>query len=543
MLSRERLNTTRISFLAVYAERLLIMGHKIVNSLLQGLDYPVIDVDKEGVKTGRSLSKSTDEDWSPFLSCTEDTSIWKKLVHALTSRGFMAMLQELKKSKDEAPPWLTLLGNGVDSLTGLFDSMYSKAFPHLNLSREEMITTFSSISHWPTSPIRALAWHPFIAKFAIAWQVSVYTYCITLHCTIGMVPLLKHRQQQAVTCLAWRLVVAIFKLDACFQSPCSVTVVVLYFRPLSASLLAVGCNTGIFIWTVDPNSPVTRLGSSSVRHLSQPCHNPVTSLAWSPSGQLLVSGSPADSTMMVWEVNMESATPLYRAGGGISLLCWSPDVRNLFVATPGSMFRIWETQSWTCEKWSNLAGRCKAACWSPDGGVLIFAVAEEPALYSLKFCEQTPGDRVQGSAIGAQIAVKCANLTPHTFDVDEPLALGGVAKSMAWDPLGERLAIIFEDDVCKAQEVVAIFKTRLKPTFEVIPSGFVRGPPDTFPEVVTFQQKFDKGALLTVGWSDGSVTFIPMLFTTCNETNPTPTQAHNGHFANGGIPGSARYTE
>lgn len=29
-------------------------------------------------------------------------------------------------------------------------------------------------------------------------------------------------------------------------------------RPLSASVLAVGCNTGIFIWTVDPTSPVTR---------------------------------------------------------------------------------------------------------------------------------------------------------------------------------------------------------------------------------------------------------------------------------------------
>lgn len=29
-------------------------------------------------------------------------------------------------------------------------------------------------------------------------------------------------------------------------------------------------------------------------------------------------------------------------------------------------------------------------------------------------------------------------------------------------------------------------------------SGFVRGPPNTVPELVTFQQNFKKGALLTV---------------------------------------------
>lgn len=42
----------------------------------------------------------------------------------------------------------------------------------------------------------------------------------------------------------------------------------------------------------------------------------------------------------VWDVALETATPLYRAGGGVTLTAWSPDERNLFAATPSSLFRL-----------------------------------------------------------------------------------------------------------------------------------------------------------------------------------------------------------
>lgn len=48
-------------------------------------------------------------------------------------------------------------------------------------------------------------------------------------------------------------------------------------------------------------------------------------------------------------------------------------------------------------------------------------------------------------AKGARLAVRCADLASYSWELDEQsVTVGGCVCSMAWDPLGERLAVIFK---------------------------------------------------------------------------------------------------
>ncbi|KAK2102093.1 hypothetical protein P7K49_019760 [Saguinus oedipus] len=184
--------------------------------------------------------------------------------------------------------------------------------------------------------LRVFAWHPHTNKFAVALlddSVRVYNASSTI------VPSLKHRLQRNVAALAW--------------------------KPLSASVLAVACQSCILIWTLDPTSLSTRSlhlsgqahgsgstqlqthGTGALRPssgcaqvLSHPGHTPVTSLAWAPSGGRLLSASPVDAAIRVWDVSTETCVPLpWFRGGGVTNLLWSPDGSKVLATTPSAVFR------------------------------------------------------------------------------------------------------------------------------------------------------------------------------------------------------------
>uniref|UniRef100_A0A8V0ZZK4 Aladin WD repeat nucleoporin n=1 Tax=Gallus gallus TaxID=9031 RepID=A0A8V0ZZK4_CHICK len=417
--------------------------------------------------------------------------------------------------------------------------------PPLQLTSEDMIAAFSQAVDWAGCSIRAFAWHPHTSKFAVALlddSVRVYnssrspcspggsrqTYKAllkrrlsrlvlrpkqrcpaeplspswdfkptsarsppglrALNRTSATIPSLKHRLQRNVAAVAW--------------------------KPLCASILAVACQSCVLVWHLDPTSLSTRPSSGCAQVLSYPGHSPVTSLAWAPSGKLLLSASPVDTAMLVWDVSTENCVQLqWFGGGGVTFLAWSPDGSKVLAATPSAVFKVWEAQMWTCEKWPTIKGRCQTGCWSPDGSRLLFTVLGESVIYSLSFSEYR-GD-MQGQVGGSKTASIVADLSETTFETPYgEERVGGAVQSMAWDPTGERLAVIIRGDPRTAgtQTVVAVFRTRNSPVFELLPCGFLRGEQSAEPQLIAFHPCFQKGALLTVCWSTGTISHIPFFF-------------------------------
>jgi aladin len=172
-------------------------------------------------------------------------------------------------------------------------------------------------------------------------------------------PLLKFAGMKGVACLAW--------------------------QPFAASQLAVGCSSGVLLWTVDPASVVSRPSSSCVVRL-EGLQGPATSVCWSPDGKLVAACSPSDTRVHIWSPASQACAVVHRrGGGGATLASWSPNAKCLFTATPASVFRVWETKGWTCDRWSVGVGRVAAAAWAPDSLQLVFATTDEPVLYCLSF--------------------------------------------------------------------------------------------------------------------------------------------------------------
>jgi hypothetical protein len=98
--------------------------------------------------------------------------------------------------------------------------------------------------------------------------------------------------------------------------------------------------------------------------------------------------------------------------------------------------------------------------------------------------------------------------------------VGGNITSIVWDPSGTRVAVTYSSinhHNSKATgaegNLVAIFTVAWKPFLIFTRSGLIRGPQDAgVPSQIKFCSHFDGGALLSVAWSNGLVTFYPFYF-------------------------------
>uniref|UniRef100_A0A8V1A1E1 Aladin WD repeat nucleoporin n=1 Tax=Gallus gallus TaxID=9031 RepID=A0A8V1A1E1_CHICK len=442
---------------------------------------PALTLPEDGLKgPGRPESGA-----QPFLHHRE--ALWKRVLCAWRDGGLRGLLKEIVSAEEEGLQWAKTALSCVVTACRWLSSLHGSLLPHLSVRCKALRGPFCAGGrNGAGRAIRAFAWHPHTSKFAVALlDDSVRVY----NSSSATIPSLKHRLQRNVAAVAW--------------------------KPLCASILAVACQSCVLVWHLDPTSLSTRPSSGCAQVLSYPGHSPVTSLAWAPSGKLLLSASPVDTAMLVWDVSTENCVQLqWFGGGGVTFLAWSPDGSKVLAATPSAVFKVWEAQMWTCEKWPTIKGRCQTGCWSPDGSRLLFTVLGESVIYSLSFSEYR-GD-MQGQVGGSKTASIVADLSETTFETPYgEERVGGAVQSMAWDPTGERLAVIIRGQnprTAGTQTVVAVFRTRNSPVFELLPCGFLRGEQSAEPQLIAFHPCFQKGALLTVCWSTGTISHIPFFF-------------------------------
>ena len=361
-------------------------------------------------------------------------------------------------------------GQGWVKLWRILWSFQSSIYPHLKMSTLDMISDHSNTRNWSQSHIKCISWHPHAAKLAVAYNDDSISIVSVDNCITNQ-PVLKHASMKNITSMRW--------------------------RPLNSSHLAVACQMGVAVWTVDPTSLVSRPSSSCLVKLCSTGHTPVTEVQWSPCGRLLASGSPADTRIHVWCVETEQSDTVSRySGGGVTCLRWSQDTKKLFCGSPGTVFRVWNTETWTCDKWNvgGATGRVAAASWAPDSSHLLFATTEEPVLYCVSFLGE------------GESAVPLMDLSKVCLDNGD--VGGGLVQDIQWDPTGHRIAVTFK-------ETNSICLLRSKPRHaRLSPVGWVTGADQSeYPVCIQFQQSsVEFGAVLTVVWSRDRVQHLPLVF-------------------------------
>ncbi|XP_076064779.1 aladin-like [Oratosquilla oratoria] len=395
---------------------------------------------------------------------------WQKVLTAYHEEGLHAALEGVLKCKDEGlPKAVTTMAVLALQIWNILSKVYT-VLPSTGYKDEDRICEVRPA----LGSVARVAWHPHTQKVAAVFRddtIKIYTAGRPL------TPLLKHRLQRGITDISW--------------------------MPCSASTLAVGCDTGVLLWAVDPVSVVTRPSGSCVTILSHSSMSSVASLSWHPKGGLLACVGSTKAEVVVWDVGREIPVVVYSGiGAAFPLVRWSCDGSKLFTAASGKSMKVFETKHWNYERWS-LESRVESAVWSYSGKYLLFVTQNDPVLYALEFTSER--DQVGGSKVAIQVAD--FTLTELESEDGNQNCVGGPVQQIAWEPRSERLAVAFQDS-----ELIALFHTHTRPHLRLAPIGFIRGETGHVPVNLGFQQSFGSGALLSVVWSSGEVQHIPLYF-------------------------------
>ena len=134
----------------------------------------------------------------------------------------------------------------------------------------------------------------------------------------------------------------------------------------------------------------------------------VSSVCWSPDGKYLASGSE-NKTLIIWDANNgQRLQTLYGHSYSVSSVCWSPDGKYLVSGSRDETVKVWDAKSGECIR--TLKGHSKSVicvCWSPDGRYLASGSADD----TVKIWDANSGGCIR-TLYGHSDSVNCVCWSP-----------------------------------------------------------------------------------------------------------------------------------
>jgi len=404
----------------------------------------------------------------PLFLSTSGPTVLQKIISKFTKDGFWFAYEELikylKKSQYNMP-FITYPLN--------FLMMQFSTRARLKGAENLVLPDISKTKLCSLSVLRCLAWNINTHKLAVVSSEDI----IFIYNNIGVETRIENRSQRYILSVAW--------------------------RPLSTGTLAVGCENGIFIWTVQYTSlhvkPVVNIVCKFVRN----DHRFVTGLSWNKMGDILISTAVTSKTMYIWNYPLKDCVPMRRINSDkLNFVHWSPDNSKVFECSINETFRIWSTNTWVSENWSvNNKSRVQCACWSVCSSILLFGTDSCSIINAIYFQKSDIFIESKDKNVAWPI------IDLNRVSVNDEHLICDAPSEIAWDHNCKRLAITFKNN-----GALVVFQTILNvASIDCVPLCIIQGYLDAEPSTIAFISHY-KGSLLTIGWSNGKIENVPFSY-------------------------------